>query len=570
MEEHTRDRVLRGYGIGSGIGIGPVRHMAPPLREPENSMSLVSPDEGWAQAQRASEEVANRFRQAAKTFDGPTEEILLASAMMAEDPAVLRNIKQRVQQGLSPERAVYESFAEFRRKLLQIGGKYAERAADLDDISQRIRAHIAGVPVPGVPRSTTPFVLVARDLAPADTATLDFSVVRALVTEEGGPTGHTAILARSKGLPAIIGCEGALDIEEGAPVIVDSRHGKVLLHPSDIEVEDAKGRADVRNARLESSRGPGVLKDGTQIQLLANLGSIDEAAGAVRADAEGVGLFRTEFLFIGSTQPPTRETQAAAYRELLDQFPGKKVVVRLLDAGADKPLPYLTYQDEANPALGLRGYRALTRHDQVLNTQLAALADAAEGCEAELWVMAPMIADAPEAEAFVKAGRAAGLKTLGVMAEVPSIAVMADQVARVTDFVSVGTNDLTQYALAADRTLASMSQYQDPWHPAVLRLMCMLGDAARQEGKSLGVCGEGASDPLLAAVMIGLGADSLSMAPDAIPEVRLALAEVTLDQAQRAATAACEAVGPEEARAAATAILVDENVDAPGDGATLT
>ena len=267
---------------------------------------------------------------------------------------------------------------------------------------------------------------------------------------------------------------------------------------------------------------------------------------AVAEDAEGVGLLRTEFLFLESVDPPSRETQARAYRRLLEMFPGKKVVVRLLDAGADKPLPYLAGTAERNPALGVRGYRALRSHTQILHGQLDALADASQGCTADLWVMAPMINDAGEAQEFVQAGHEAGLQMVGVMAEVPSIALMAEQVVAVSDFISVGTNDLTQYTLAA---------YQDPWHPAVLRLTQMLGRASQAADKPLGVCGEAAADPYLAAVMVGMGATSLSMAPDALAEVRLALVQVSLEQCREAAEDACAADSAWHAREAAVEIF---------------
>ena len=325
--------------------------------------------------------------------------------------------------------------------------------------------------------------------------------------------------------------------------------------------------------KIAAWSGPGRTADGAHVQLLANVGDGNAARIAAEGAAEGIGLFRTELCFLSAATEPTVENQADIYATVLKAFPSSKIVLRTLDAGSDKPLAFANLDHEDNPALGVRGLRISRSNSGLMERQLDAIALAGEkagrGSDAPTWVMAPMVATLEEAEWFAGLCRERGL-TPGAMIEIPAAALMSHDLMKVLDFVSIGTNDLTQYALAADRTLASMSQYQDPWHPAVLRLMCMLGDAARQEGKSLGVCGEGASDPLLAAVMIGLGADSLSMAPDAIPEVRLALAEVTLDQAQRAATAACEAVGPEEARAAATAILVDENVDAPGDAATLT
>ncbi len=250
---------------------------------------------------------------------------------------------------------------------------------------------------------------------------------------------------------------------------------------------------------------------------------------AVELGAEGVGLFRTEFLFLDAQTAPTVEEQQAQYTELLKHFPGKKVVVRALDAGADKPLSFLNDAHEENPALGLRGLRALRAKIQILHDQLQALKNAQDATDADLWVMAPMVADAEETQFFVEYGKDLGLHTVGVMAEVPSLAVVADQVAELADFVSIGTNDLTQYTLAADRMLGTVAAYQDPWHPAVLRLVKLLGDAGADAGKPVGICGEAAADPQLAVVLVGLGATTLSMTPAALADVRAELATVTLD-----------------------------------------
>jgi phosphotransferase system enzyme I (PtsI) len=285
--------------------------------------------------------------------------------------------------------------------------------------------------------------------------------------------------------------------------------------------------------------GPGRTADGVLIGLLANVGGPGDVADAVAAGAEGVGLFRTEFLYLGSATPPSLETQVAAYRAVLDGFPGRRVVARTLDAGADKPLAFLPLGVEPNPALGVRGLRAFRgEHQALLDTQLAALAKAAEGASAELWVMAPMVADEQDAAWFAERARSHGLATVGAMIEVPSAALRAQPLLDVVEFVSLGTNDLTQYALAADRMLGSLGALQDPWHPAVLRLIELTGAAGAALGKPVGVCGEAAADPKLAPVLVGLGVTSLSMAPSAIAEVRAALAQHTLAQCRELARAA--------------------------------
>jgi phosphotransferase system enzyme I (PtsI) len=523
------------------------------LPDPSDERFTGDADAEFARTRAAFEIVSEGLRSRAAGLEGGARDVLEAAAMMAVDPTLIDNVKELIAAGKTGERAVFEAFASFQETLAAMGGYMAERATDLADVAQRIIAELRGLPVPGVPERDAPFVLVARDLAPADTATLDFDKVLALVTAEGGPTSHTAIIARGKSLPALVGVAGALDLDDDAIVIADAASGSVLIGPDDAAVAEAKRRIAEREALAVAPITDGALADGTHVPLLANLGSPADAAAALALGAEGVGLFRTEFLFLDSPTAPSVEDQERQYTELLSQFPGRKVVVRCLDAGADKPLAFLNDAPEENPALGLRGLRALRASEQILRDQLQALVNAQNATDADLWVMAPMVSDAEESEWFVQLGKEMGLRTVGVMAEVPSLAVLADQVAAVTDFVSVGTNDLTQYTLAADRMLGSVAAYQDPWHPAVLRLIKLLGDAGATAGKGVGICGEAAADPQLAVVLVGLGATSLSMTPAALADVRAELATVTLEDARRKADAALGASSAAGARAAASA-----------------
>ena len=542
---------LSGVGVGRSVAVGPILRMPDPLPEPSSTPFSGDTALELAGVQRALEFVRDELRARGESAGGDARDVLEAAAMMAADPTLVDDVRARIDTGSTGERAVFDAFGAHQVVLAEMGGYMAERAADLADVAQRIIARLRGVPAPGVPTSVTPFILVARDLAPADTATLDLDLVLALLTRDGGPTSHTAILARSKSIPAIVGVTGILDVEEGSMVVADAATGTVVVDPDESTLADARARI----ARVAEAQAlpivDGVLADGTPVALLANLGSPDEAAAAVELGAEGVGLFRTEFLFLGRQEAPTVDEQREAYTRLLEHFPGKKVVVRVLDAGADKPLRFLTDGDEENPALGLRGLRALRAHDQVLRDQLTALVLAEAATEADLWVMAPMVADADETEWFVALGRELGLKTVGVMAEVPSIAVVADQVVASCDFISIGTNDLTQYTLAADRTLGSVASYQDPWHPAVLRLVKSMGDAGAAAGTPVGVCGEAAADPDLAVVLVGLGVTSLSMSPAALADVRAALREVTADEARTRAGLALTARTARGAREAA-------------------
>lgn len=538
--------VIKGVGIGRGVAVGPVIRMAAALPEPSDAPRADSVS-AESEIERVTKSLAlvnadlnRRAEEAANGDEGAKQAapILQAIAMFASDPALAQSINTLIEQGKTAERAVLEGFGAVEEMFKAIGGYQGERAADLHDVGQRVIADLMGVPAPGVPVSDTPFVLVAEDLSPADTAGLDLDKTLAIVTSQGGPTSHTAILARARGIVAVVSAAGAADLKNGETVIVNAAESTITTEPSDEQVAAAEA-AKAKAAKAKELRGkPGATKDGYHIPLLANVGKPSDGKTALEYGAEGVGLFRSEFLFIGNAEPPSVEEQTKAYAELLAQFPGKKVVIRMLDAGADKPLPFLTPEDEPNPALGLRGLRTLRTHMNVLEGQLKALAAADAQTDADLWVMAPMVADAHEAAYFVKLGKSFGLKKVGVMAEVPSIALMADQVAKVADFVSIGTNDLTQYTLAADRTLGSVANYQTAWHPAVLRAIKLIADAGNANGMPVGVCGEAAADPDLAVVLTGIGVNSLSMTPVALDDVRAELAGVTLEEAQEKAAKA--------------------------------
>ncbi|MHA6667290.1 phosphoenolpyruvate--protein phosphotransferase [Homoserinimonas sp. A447] len=544
-------RELHGIGVGRSVAFGPVLRMPDPLTEPAETPRTADADTERSAVTAALASVAAELNERGRQAGEEAQGVLEAQAMMAQDPGLIDDVNARIEAGSTGERAVFDAFAGFQEMLTAMGGYMAERAADLGDVSQRIIATLRGVPAPGVPTSDQPFVLVAHDLAPADTALLDLAKVVALVTRDGGPTSHTAILARAKAITAVVGVVDADDLTDGTLVLVDAASGIVTVSPDASQIAAAETRTAELQAIKAAPITDGALADGEKIPLLANLGSPKDAATAVELGAEGVGLFRTEFLFLDAKTAPTVEQQLADYTAVLDAFPGKKVVVRCLDAGADKPLSFLNDADEENPALGLRGLRALRANEQILRDQLTALAQAQEATQAELWVMAPMVADVEETEYFVALAKELGIRVAGVMAEIPSLALMADQVASASDFVSIGTNDLTQYTMAADRMLGTVASYQDPWHPAVLRLVKMLGDAGKASGTPVGVCGEAAADPLLAVVLVGLGATSLSMTPAALADVRAELSRHTRVEAE--ALAAAVLTAPTAAAARATA-----------------
>lgn len=555
------ETTLRGLGVSHGVVIGEVRHMGTAVLEPPAKQ--IRPDDAareQGRARQAVDAVAADLSARGHLAGGEAQAVLESQALMAQDPELLADVERRIAVGSTAERAVYDAFASYRALLAQAGDYLAGRVADLDDVRNRIVARLLGVPMPGVPDSDEPYVLIARDLAPADTALLDPALVLGFVTEEGGPTSHSAILARALGVPAVVALAGACELAEGTVIAVDGSTGEVFVEPGDERRAELERAAAERRAALAASSGPGATSDGHKVPLLANVGGPADVAAAVAAGAEGVGLFRTEFLFLDdSARAPSEGRQVEAYRQVLEAFPEGRVVVRVLDAGADKPLDFLTPADEPNPALGVRGLRSLLDHPEVLATQLRALARASAGLPVHLEVMAPMVADRRDARAFADACRSAGLVAkFGAMVEIPAAALRARALLQEVEFLSLGTNDLAQYTFAADRQVGAVSRWQDPWQPALLDLVALSADAARAEGRSCGVCGEAAADPLLACVLTGLGVTSLSMGAASIPYVRAMLAKFTLAQCERAAAAARSTDSAEDARRAAQAVLSGE------------
>ncbi|MBO1268363.1 phosphoenolpyruvate--protein phosphotransferase [Arthrobacter cavernae] len=543
---------FQGVGVSPGRIIGTIRQMPRPVSEPPSGERLAAnttAEDAVAGLKTAARAVHDELKARAERASGDGKAVLEATALMAKDPMLLKAAGKLINAGTSAERATWEAGASVAEMLHNLGGYMAERATDVLDVRARIVAELRGVPAPGIPSSETPFILVAEDLAPADTATLDPAVVLALVTSGGGPQSHTAIIARSLGLPAVVAAHGVDSVVDGTEVYVDGAAGSITVGPT-VE-QRAAALAWVENAAtLAVFDGNGTTADGHLVPLLANVGGAKDAVAAAALGAQGVGLFRTEFCFLERDTEPTVEEQTAAYKAVFDAFPGKKVVLRTLDAGADKPLPFLTDATEPNPALGVRGYRTDFTTPGVLERQLEAIALAAAGSEADVWVMAPMISTAAEAARFAQLCAAAGIKTPGVMVEVPSAALTAATVLAEVGFASLGTNDLTQYAMAADRQLGPLAELNTPWQPAVLRLvqLTVAGSAEEGSSKPVGVCGEAAADPALAVVLAGLGVSTLSMTARSLAAVGTVLKTVTLEQAQDLARLALSAPSATEAR----------------------
>ena len=527
---------LQGIGVCPGIAAGPVALMGAPPRLPADRPHVMDANAEVEAAVAALAQTADDLerRAAATTIPGAAD-VLEATAMIARDPSLEEAIQSAIAEGEPAAWAVDRAIVEFRAMLLELGGYMAERVGDLDDVRDRTVARLLSQPMPGVPERDAPFILVADDLAPADTVTLTPEHVLALVTVRGGPTSHTAILARSLGIPAVVACPAAAALREGELVAVDGSKGQIRIGFTPDEAAETNRREAERRASRAASRGPGRTSDGHPVALLVNIGDAAGAASVARVDAEGVGLFRTEFLYLDRQDAPSVDEQVALYTGVFEAMAGRKIVVRTLDAGADKPLPFLNQEGEPNPALGLRGLRTARRTPDVLTDQLAALARAQQATGAVVWVMAPMIAIAAEAKWFTDLARAQGLPVAGVMVEIPAAALRAADLLEHADFLSIGTNDLAQYTLAADRMAGELADLLDPWQPALLDLIRMTAEAGSAAGKSVGVCGEAAASPTLAPVLVGLGVTSLSMSASAVADVRDALAALTLAECREMA-----------------------------------
>ena len=552
----SEHQILHGIGVCAGTASGTLAmvRQAPGVDEHEPACTDPAADLDRVKEAMAAV-VASLKARAEKATSDKSRAVLEATAQLAGDRGLAKAIGKRLKAGDGLTHAVHNAVEGYADMLKKLGGYMAERVTDLNDVRDRTICELRGLPAPGVPDITEPVVLVARDLAPAETATLSPDTVLGVITEEGGPTSHTAILAAQLGIPAVVKAAGILDaVAEGDRIALDGGMGEIIVTPTDEECDQLAERSRRRAAALADSHGEGVTRDGHKVKLLANIGTLADAENASKFDLEGSGLFRTEFLFLGRESAPTLDEQTETYTKVLQAFGDRRVVVRTLDAGADKPLAFADLGEEENPALGVRGLRLSQRREDLLDTQLQALAAAYEATHGDLWVMAPMVATVDEAEWFAAKVRALGLPKVGIMIEVPAAAIRSSHLLSVVDFASLGTNDLSQYTMAADRLKGDLANLLTPWQPAVLAMIKAACDGGKTTGKYVGVCGEAGGDPLLALVLTGLGVGSLSMAPKKVTAVRAALRLHDLATCERMAEVALEARTAAEAREAVIAL----------------
>lgn len=560
FEQHT---VIYGIGVSTGTAsAGVVKVLPAPGPDPDEPAS-TDPVADGERVRAAMATVAAALKKQSETATPKARPILEATAQLASDRALAKAVIKKLKKGAGVTHAVHDAVEDYAKLLADLGGYMAERVTDLYDVRDRTICELRGLPKPGVPDISKPSILLADDLAPAETVGLDPKLVVGIITAGGGPTSHTAILAAQLGIPAVVKVPGIMDVPEGTPVAIDGGAGEVIVHPTDGEISELRQRTERRQAALAESTGAGRTADGFPVKLLANIGTAEDGEAAATQDVEGTGLFRTEFLFLERESAPTLEEQTATYTRVLEAFGTRRVVVRTLDAGADKPLNFANLGEEENPALGVRGLRLSRSREDLLDTQLQALAAAfdATGRNADLRVMAPMVATVEEATWFAEKARSLGLPTVGIMIEVPAAAIRSKQLLSVVDFASIGTNDLSQYTMAADRMQGALSDLLTPWQPAVLQMIksaCKGGDAT---GKPISVCGEAGGDPLLALVLVGLGVGSLSMAANKVPAVRAALRLHDRTTCQQMAAYAVDAATAADAKAAVSALVNPKVMD---------
>jgi multiphosphoryl transfer protein len=518
-------------------------------------------------------EERQRLAQALQAVSGSLIETNLVAAELAaahrellQDPDLLSRADRQIAEGRSAGFA-WRSACEQARDTIRATGDplLMERAADLMDLERRVVAILAGDGAPSVPEIPAGTILVAPDLLPSQLLALDKARLAGICTAEGGPTSHVAILAASAGLPMLVSAGPAvLEISDGATAILDADHGRLEGDPSPERLKQVQALiADRRKRRAAEARDAKELcftADGERIEVFANLGSVEDAQAAVAAGAEGCGLLRTEFLFLDREAPPGTEEQQRVYSDIATVLGSRPLIIRTLDIGADKNVAYVALGKEENPALGLRGIRLSFARPDLLVNQLAAIVSgvSAEQCR----VMLPMITEVDELRQVRRlldgAAQAAGVTeriSLGVMIETPAAAVLADSIAAEADFFSIGTNDLTQYVLAADRGNAAVSARTDALHPAVLRLIRQAAQGASRHSRPVGVCGGLASDALAAPVLIGLGVTELSVAPAAVPTIKATVRQLRTDDCRALAERAYAAASAHEVRSMASELL---------------
>ncbi|MBQ4897800.1 phosphoenolpyruvate--protein phosphotransferase [Paenibacillus sp. Marseille-P2973] len=551
---------IDGIAASAGVAIAPAFKLEHPDYTVKNknaadpAAELARLDEALATSQQELEAIKERTLQ---ELGEKKAEIFESHLLILNDPELLTPVRDKISsENATAEYALDETSKQFISMFENMKSAYLrERAADMRDVTKRVLTHLLGLNYVNPADISEEVIVIAEDLTPSDTAQLNRKYVKGFTTNIGGRTSHSAIMARSLEIPAVVGTKDVLSqVNSGDMIIVDGLDGTVIVNPSAEVIDEYKSKRDNHLRQIEEWKKlrevPTVSKDGVHVELAANIGTPNDVTGVLENGGEGVGLYRTEFLYMGRTELPSEEVQFNAYKTVLEKMEGKPVVVRTLDIGGDKELPYLDLPKEMNPFLGFRAVRLCLDRKDIFRTQLRALLRAST--YGNLRIMFPMIATLDEfrqakallleeQEKLVAEGIAVSDSIqLGIMVEIPSTAVLADQFAKEVDFFSIGTNDLIQYTMAADRMNERVSYLYQPYNPAILRLVKMVIDAAHKEGRWAGMCGEMAGDATAIPLLLGLGLDEFSMSATSILPARSQISKLSKAEMKALAEQALE------------------------------
>lgn len=562
-------QTYQGMAASPGVAIGPV-WVYHTIDVRFDCHTITDTSKEWERIENALKQCAEELealKERALQMAGADEaEIFEAHSLFLSDPELLNKIRTFIfEQSMNAESAVADSIENFAQVMESMDNEYFKaRAMDIRDVGNRVIRCLCGVSGADIQMPNFPVIVLAEDLTPSDTVQFDKDVLLGICTVKGGPTSHTAILSRSLGIPAVVRAPIEINtIENNICIIIDGESGDVIIDPDAAQIETCRAQ-QVReksewDGYLKNAHDGAVTQDGLIVEVVANIGSADDARKAVEYGAEGVGLLRTEFLYLDRSCMPAEEEQIKIYRQIFDVMERRPIVVRTLDIGGDKEVSYLGTRHESNPFLGWRAIRMIVERPDILSMQLRAILQA--GLESDLRIMLPMVSNLDEILLARKimddvcrelsAEKIAYAKKVqfGIMVEVPSAALMADELADYVDFFSIGTNDLTQYTLAVDRTNERVAPIASPFHPAVIRLIARTIEAAHQKGKWVGLCGEMAGDVLATELLLGLGLDEFSMAATSIPRVKYHIRQCRLD--------ACKTIAEKALKMTTTKEVID-------------
>ena len=513
--------ILQGIGVGNRTVVGETIHFLPRIKLPGKKKSNKSAQEEQLRFQKSFTEFISSLQMKAKVADENLSNILLAQEALAGDPELIENVKTEINNGWDAESAIQIAMGEFIELLKGAGGEFGERVADLEDIQYQIivrlldKAEEFSLPVSGK------FIVIAEDLSPLETSQFTSAVV-GVVTEKGGPTSHTAIVCRQLGISALVACLGATKLPYGVSAILDPNIGEIKIGTQTTESTEVLPWA-TRKKNIQPGCG-----------VYGNVGSVSDALKLREMGANGVGLLRTELFFLSKTSMPSFEEQLEIYQKVISTSPSGELVIRTMDAGSDKPIAFLNLENEENPALGVRGQRLSKTFPEFFNQQLEAIFQAGEKESRiqDLSVMAPMVATFEEAKQFADSARSIGFKNVGVMLEIPAFVEAIEDISKVVEFISIGTNDLSQYLFAADRQNSGVAQLLSPWQPANIKFLREIISRCKKVNLKVGVCGDAGSDPYFSILLAGMGASYVSSAVGAYRDVLESVSSYSLKESE--------------------------------------